>query len=68
MGLGSMIRGTAEWSYDPQVRGWYIKLDERAKPPYRDNRSVHAILDLDSEGRLAGIEFFDAIEPPVNAK
>jgi hypothetical protein len=45
-------------------------LDERADGPYRTQIKVEAILDLDWEGRLAGVEIIDckpdgsAIEPP----
>jgi len=63
-----MIRGTAQWSYDPTVRAWYIKLDECALPPFTDNDSLEVTVDLDSDGRLAGIEFFTNVGPPLRAE
>jgi uncharacterized protein YuzE len=63
-----MIVGTAQWSYDPVAKAWYIKLDERAAPPYLNNKCIQAVLDLDSQGRLAGIEILEAIEPPISTQ
>jgi uncharacterized protein YuzE len=64
------VRGSAYWSYDPEARAWYFGLNERAEPPYKTQIIVQAILDLDAEGRLAGVEIIDCkpggdpIEPP----
>jgi hypothetical protein len=64
------LEGTAYWRYDASVNCWYLGLHERAAPPYRTQVKVEAILDLDSEGRLAGVEIVmpthagQPIEPP----
>lgn len=65
-----MIRGSGQWSYDESVGAWHFALTERADPPYQKQVTVEAILDLDHEGRLAGIEMIDRpggkfIEPPT---
>lgn len=68
-----MIRGSAYWTYYPDTKVWYFGLNERAQPPYRKQIIVEAILDLDSEGHLAGVEIIDSqpdgkpIEPPLRA-
>jgi len=66
-----MIRGTADWRYEPRSRCWYVALSERADPPYRQQKVVEAVLDLDKDGRLAGIEIIGGpkllIEPPLRA-
>jgi Protein of unknown function (DUF2283) len=65
--------GSAHWTYDSDARAWYFRLAERAAPPYRTQIKVEAILDLDWEGRLAGVEIIDCkpdgapIEPPTGA-
>lgn len=57
--------GTAEWCFDQDAGAWYVALDERARPPYLHQREVNAILDIDDNGRLAGIEILEPILPPL---
>jgi hypothetical protein len=65
----TMLRGSGSWSYDASVSAWYFKLEERADPPFRDNIFVEAVVDLDSDGRLAGIEILDSrLLPPKRAR
>jgi uncharacterized protein YuzE len=66
-----MAEGSARWTYDEEARAWYFALNERAAGSYSTQIKVAAILDLDDEGRLAGIEIIDGkpdgspIEPPL---
>ena len=68
------MRGSACWTYDDEVKARYFGLNERSPPPYRKQIRVEAILDLDSDGRLAGVEIFNwspngaPIEPPIRRK
>lgn len=57
--------GEAYWRYDPDTSAWYIGLEERKAPPYRKQIRVEAILDLDKDGCLAGIEILEAIKPSI---
>jgi len=50
------MQGKAHWRYDDSVNCWYVSLDERSPQPYRTQVKVEAILDIDIDGRLAGIE------------
>jgi len=65
-----MAEGSAYWTYDEDAKAWYFGLNERSLGPYRTQIKVSAILDLDDEGRLAGVEILDGkpdgspIEPP----
>jgi hypothetical protein len=59
----AMQKGEAYWTYDDEAGAWYFGLRGRAKPPYLKQRRVEAILDFDAEGRLAGVELLEAIEP-----
>jgi hypothetical protein len=69
-----MSDGSATWSYDSDARAWYFRLDERALGPYRTQIVVEAILDIDGDGRLAGVEIIDQkpdgtpIKPPLDAE
>ncbi len=58
-----MEKGEAYWTYDHDVGAWYLGLKRCAKPPYTTQRHVEAILDLDGEGRLVGVEVLEGIEP-----
>jgi hypothetical protein len=58
-----MTRGEAYWTYDDQVGAWYFGLKPRAKPPYLRQVRVEAILDMDADGRLAGVEILKAFPP-----
>ena len=68
-----MIRGTAYWTFDQSVGAWYFGLSERGPPPYKRQVFVEALLDLDADGRLAGIEIIDHVDgapvaPPLNVR
>ena len=60
-----MERGSAYWTYDDEAGAWYLGLDERTPPPYTTQRHTNAILDLDADGRLAGVELPEPIQPPA---
>ena len=46
----------------------YFGLDERADQPFADSVFVEARVDLDAEGRVAGIELLDPrLLPPKRA-
>lgn len=48
---------------------YYVRFNNRADPPYREQRHVNAILDIAADGSLAGIELIDNMpEPPTPAK
>ena len=70
-GQMGIVEGSARWKYDPRARAWYFALAERAEPPYLRQIVVEAILDMDSEGRLAGVEILGGpkllIDPPTRA-
>lgn len=55
--------GEAYWTYDAEEGAWYFGLKSRAEPPYLTQKHFDAIVDLDSEGRLVGIELLEALEP-----
>lgn len=42
----------------------YVKLQNAGPPPYLRQVRVEAILDVDADGRLAGIEIVDDRAPP----
>lgn len=69
-GVGmSDLTGVASWTWTDDAGGlWYIKLGERAPPPYLRQVHVEAIVDLDAEGRVAGFEIVDltALPPGVS--
>ncbi len=66
-----MIIGEANWSFDPEADCWYVALKERKAPPYLTQVHVDAILDIDEDGNLAGIELVQpmrgnkVIKPPT---
>lgn len=43
---------------------YYIELAGRTAPPYTQQRHVNAILDIASDGTLAGVELIDDMPPP----
>ncbi len=66
-----MAKGTAHWSYDVKGNAWWFLLNERAPPPYKRQVRVEAILDLDADGRLAGVEILARVDgkplkPPLS--
>lgn len=60
-------KGKGYWTYDA-VGAWYFGLDERTAPPYLTQREVTAIVDIASDGSLAGIELLESFPPPPKAK
>lgn len=66
--------GSAYWTYDYEAEAWYFGLNERAAPPYRKQVEVKAIVDLDENGQMAGVEIYDwspngkPFEPPIPRK
>ncbi len=59
----AMERGEAYWTYDSEAGAWYFGLKSKAAPPYLTQRHFDAIVDLDAEGRLAGIELLQPLLP-----
>lgn len=62
-GDGAMERGEAYWTYDAEAGAWYFGLNSRAAPPYLTQRHFDAIVDLDADGRLVGIELLQPLLP-----
>jgi uncharacterized protein YuzE len=63
-----MLRGSGSWSYDAMASAWYFSLEERTDPPIRDSIFVEARIDLDNDGRVAGVELLDPrLLPPKRA-
>lgn len=65
------MKGTAKWEYEETDTSWnplYISLDNRHPGPYRRQAQVQAILDVDQDGHLAGIEILHALSPRKPAK
>jgi uncharacterized protein YuzE len=63
-----MIKGSGYWTYDASASAWYFGFNERTDPPLRDSVFVEARVDLDAEGRVAGIELLDPrLLPPTRA-
>lgn len=58
-----MLKGDATWTYCPQSGAWYFEPTNRAKPPYMRQIVVEAIIDVDADGRLAGVEIVDVNVP-----
>lgn len=56
-------QGEATWTWDAEHGCWYVALAERRNAPYLQRVSVSAIIDLDAEGRVAGIEIVDTKMP-----
>lgn len=43
---------------------YYFAPTDAAKPPYRKQREVRAIIDIADDGTLAGVELIDDMPPP----
>ena len=62
------MKGSGYWTYDASASAWYFGLNERADTPIRDSIFVEARIDLDDDGRVAGIELLDPrLLPPKRA-
>ena len=60
------------WTYsdcDGLAHVYYFSLLNAVAPPYLEQRRVEAILDIASDGTLAGVElvFGDLPPPPLNS-
>jgi len=53
-----MSSGDAYWRYDEEAKAWYVAPENRLPGPYRQIH-VEAIIDIDRNGNLAGIEIVD---------
>lgn len=64
-----LYRHPAYWTYDPEAPAYYFAPADRAAPPYLVQRHVEAILDIASDGTLAGVELvFGELPPPPRAR
>ena len=55
----------AYWTYDDMAgHAYYFAPTERTAPPYLRQIAVTAILDIASDGTLAGVELVDGRLPP----
>lgn len=59
-----MTRHPATYTFDPSHNLYYFRVDGAQPPPYLNQRHVSAILDLDGDGNLAGVELIDNMPPP----
>ena len=67
--MSRKIEGTATWTWHEEAGGaWYVALDGRAVPPYLRQITVEAIVDVGSDGRVAGIKIIDALPPPPEGR
>lgn len=59
----------AYFTYDPHHGGaYYFAPESRMPPPYREQRHVEAIIDIGSDGTLAGVELvMGELPPPPNS-
>lgn len=65
--LAEMCRAksmAAQWTYDPEAEAYYFAPLQAAPPPYLRQRHVEAIIDIASDGTLAGVELIDNMPPP----
>lgn len=64
-----MMRGQAEWTYDAEAGAYYFMPKARSHGPYLKQIIVQAILDVASDGTLAGVELaLGDLPPPPKAK
>ena len=61
------LKGKGYWTYDSRAGAWYFGLCERTPPPYLIQRHVEAIIDIASDGSIAGIELLHDFPPPPDA-
>lgn len=64
MSSDRMKKNAAYWTYDPKAEAYYFAPVQRTEPPYLVQRHVTAILDIASDGTLAGIELVLGDLPP----
>lgn len=64
-----MASGNATWTCHLEHGPlWYIKLAEADAPPYFTQREVRAVLDIDQNGKLAGVELIEDMPSPPATK
>ena len=54
----------AYWTYDYETDAYYFAPSNRTAPPYLKQVEVTAILDIASDGTLAGVELVMGTLPP----
>jgi hypothetical protein len=52
------------WTYDPDANAYYFAPRHRIAPPYLRQIHVTAVLDIASDGTLAGVELVRGNLPP----
>lgn len=59
-------RNKALFTHEASEAGhlYNFALQDRAPGPYRQQRRVEAIIDIDADGNLAGVELIDNMPPP----
>ena len=68
--VGEMKERPAYWTFDERAyaefgyRLYYFAPTNRARPPYRTQLHVEAIIDIADDGTLAGVELIDDRMPP----
>jgi predicted RNase H-like HicB family nuclease len=55
----TLVRRRAWWTYDDEACACYIELEDRRPAPYLEQRHFEAILDIASDGTLAGVELLE---------
>ncbi len=55
---------SAYWTYDELSVAYYFAPTDHSPPPYYEQREVTAILDIASDGTLAGVELVWGDLPP----
>jgi hypothetical protein len=60
----ALTKHKAYWTHDEEAHAYYFAPEERAAGPYREQRQVTAILDIASDGTLAGVELVLGELPP----
>lgn len=68
--LRELEKKPAWFTYDPEADAYYFAPSERTAHPYLEQREVRAILDIASDGSLAGVELVwgDLPPPPIERK
>lgn len=69
MEAGKLTKHPAWYTHDPEAAAWYFAREDRTDPPYLRQIEATAILDIASDGTLAGVEllepFGQALPPPA---
>ncbi len=70
--MNELKRRPAYWTHDDEAvekvgHLYYFAPENRAPGPYTTQRHVAAIIDIASDGTLAGVELIDDMPPPPKA-